>query len=51
MKAIGERLSQSEYVTVDAQGWHISDDAPDDVKKEFDTFIQQAKDGGEIILE
>lgn len=48
MKNINEKLLNSEYVTIDERGWHISKDAPEDLKKEFDEFIKSAEDGAEI---
>lgn len=48
MKSINNELLESEFVSVDEKGWHISDDAPEDLKQKFKKFIQQAEDGIEI---
>lgn len=50
MKTIDKELMTSEYITVDEKGWHISEDAPDELKAKFDKFIESAKDGVEIEL-
>ena len=50
MKVIDKELINSKYVTVDEKGWHISDDAPDELKKKFNDFIENAKNGIEIEL-
>ena len=50
MKIIDEELLESKYVSVDEKGWHISDDAPEDLKQKFKMFIQQAEDGIEIVI-
>lgn len=50
MKNIDFDLMDSEYVTIDEKGWHISDDAPDELKKRFWRFLDQATDGAEIEL-
>lgn len=50
MKRIDEDLMNSEYVTIDERGWHISDDAPAELKEEFKRFIEQAEQGAEIEL-
>lgn len=34
-----EDWMDSEFITVDEKGWHISDDAPDELKKKFKEFI------------
>lgn len=51
MKVIDEELMNSEYITVDEKGWHISDDAPHELKAKFDEFIERASEGIEIELE
>lgn len=48
MRQHNSNLLNSEYVTIDERGWHISDDAPDDLKKEFEQFIKAAEDGMDI---
>lgn len=50
MRIIDEELMNSEFVTVDEKGWHISDDAPDELKKKFKEFIEKAENGIEIEL-
>jgi hypothetical protein len=45
-----EDWMKSEYITVDEKGWHISDDAPDDLKEKFREFIVKAEQGIEIEL-
>lgn len=50
MKKLDHDLLNSEYVTIDERGWHISDDAPDELKEEFEQFIEEAQDGMEIEL-
>lgn len=47
---INSELLKSEYVTVDEKGWHIADNAPEDLKKQFKAFMDKAKDGAEIII-
>ena len=48
MKIFDEELLNSEYVTVDETGWHISEDAPEELKKKFKDFIKAAQTGIEI---
>ena len=36
-----EEWMNSEYITIDERGWHISNDAPDDIKHKFDEFMKQ----------
>ena len=48
MRQHNSNLLNSEYMTIDERGWHISDDAPDDLKKEFEQFIEAAEDGMDI---
>lgn len=50
MKIYDEELMNSEFISIDEKGWHISDDAPDELKKKFNEFIEKAKDGMEIEL-
>lgn len=50
MKSFENELLESEFVSVDEKGWHISDDAPEDLKQKFEKFIQQAEDGIEIVI-
>ncbi len=50
MKDYDEELFNSEFITSDEKGWHISDDAPEELKKKFKTFIKRAEDGIEIEL-
>lgn len=50
MKIHDEELLNSEFVTVDEKGWHISDDAPEALKEKFKEFIRKAEDGIEIEL-
>ena len=50
MRIYDEELINSEYVTIDERGWHISDDAPEELKKKFKAFIKKAEDGIEIEL-
>lgn len=50
MKEINSDLLNSEYVTIDESGWHISDDAPEEIKAQFEQFINAAEDGMEIEL-
>ena len=45
-----EELMNSEFVSIDEKGWHISDDAPEDLKKKFKKFIENAEKGIEIEL-
>lgn len=49
MKIIDKELMTSEYITVDEKGWHISEDAPDELKAKFYKFIESAKEG--IVIE
>ena len=44
-------LSQSEFVTIDEKGWHISDEAPEDLKKEFDNYFKVIGSSVEEILD
>lgn len=48
MRIYDEELMNSEYITIDEKGWHISDDAPDELKKKFNEFISKAESGVEI---
>lgn len=48
MKMYDEELVNSEYITIDERGWHISDDAPEELKKKFNEFISKAESGVEI---
>ena len=48
MKSIENELLDSEYVSIDEKGWHISDDTPENLKQKFKKFIQQAEEGIEI---
>lgn len=50
MKIIDNELMGSEFITVDEKGWHISEGAPDDLKRKFEEFIKKAENGGEIEL-
>ena len=50
MKIIDEELMNSEFVTVDEKGWHISNDAPDELKEKFKEFIEKTENGIEIEL-
>ena len=50
MRMYDEELMNSEYVIIDEKGWHISDDAPEELKKKFHAFIKRAEDGVEIEL-
>lgn len=50
MKIYDETLMNSEYITVDEKGWHISDDAPEELKKRFKEFIEKTENGVEIEL-
>ena len=50
MRIYDKELMNSKYVIVDERGWHISDDAPDDLKEKFKEFINRAEDGIEIEL-
>ena len=34
-----EDWMNSEYITIDETGWHISDDAPKDLKEKFHKFV------------
>lgn len=49
MREYNEELMNSEYVTIDERGWHISEDAPEELKKKFNEFISRAS-GVEIEL-
>ena len=51
MKIIDEELMSSEYITVDERGWHISENAPDELKEKFNEFIEGAQEGMVIELE
>ena len=51
MKIFDEDLMNSNFVTVDEKGWHISDDAPDELKEKFKEFIEKTEKGIEIELE
>ena len=50
MKYYDEELMNSEYITVDEKGWHISDDAPEELKEKFKEFMKKAESGIEIEL-
>ena len=50
MKKLNLELLFSEYVTIDERGWHIRDDAPEELKERFEQFIKEAQDGMEIEL-
>lgn len=50
MRIYDENLTNSEYVTIDEKGWHISDDAPAELKKKFNEFISKTESGIEIEL-
>lgn len=50
MKIHDEELMNSEYITVDEKGWHISDDAPEELKNKFKEFIKKAENGIEVEL-
>ena len=43
MRIYDVELMNSEYITVDEKGWHISDDAPEELKKKFNEFISKAE--------
>lgn len=40
---------KSKYITIDEDGWHCSDDAPDSIKKEFYNFMSQVNSGVKIV--
>lgn len=48
MRMYDEELMNSEYITIDEKGWHISEDAPEELKKKFNEFISKAESGIEI---
>lgn len=50
MKQHNIDLLESEYVTIDERGWHISEDAPEELKEQFEQFIKAAEDGMDIEL-
>ncbi len=50
MKIFDEELMNSEHITVDEKGWHISDDAPEELKLKFREFMKKAENGIEIEL-
>ena len=50
MKIHDDELMNSEYVYIDEKGWHISDDAPEELKDKFNEFIKKAEQGIEIEL-
>lgn len=41
MKTEFENWMNSEYITIDEKGWHISDDAPEELKEKFKKFIDE----------
>lgn len=50
MKRLDQEMMDSEYVTIDERGWHIADNAPDELKERFERFLEEAQDGMEIEL-
>lgn len=48
MKIYDEELMNSEYITADEKGWHISDDAPVELKEKFKDFLEKTEQGIEI---
>ena len=34
-----------EWVNVDEKGWHLKDNAPDKIKKEFEEYMQEINEG------
>lgn len=49
MKIFDEELFNSKFITIDEKGWHISKDAPEELKKKFNEFIKIAQTG--IVIE
>ena len=45
-----EDWMESEYITIDEKGWHISDEAPVELKEKFHTFINNVERGIEVEL-
>ena len=48
MRMYDEEMMNSEYITIDEKGWHISEDAPEELKEKFNEFISKAESGIEI---
>lgn len=49
MTTVFEDWMKSEYITIDSDGWHCSEYAPDDIKKKFSDFLKRVKTDSVII--
>lgn len=41
---------ESEYITIDEDGWHCADNAPKDIKDAFNEYMDMVKKETEITL-
>lgn len=43
---------ESEYITIDENGWHCADDAPEEIRREYEKYMKTVgNSGAEIYLE
>ena len=49
MIEIAGKWIESEFITIDENGWHCADDAPEDIKKEFYDFMSKVNSGAKAI--
>lgn len=40
---------KSKYITIDEDGWHCAEDAPEDIKKQYFDFMGKVNSGIKLI--
>ena len=45
MMILTEEWMESKYITVDSDGWHCSEDAPEENKQKFKEFMEEVNKG------
>lgn len=43
MSTISMEFTRSPYFVMDDDGWHLKDGAPDEVRKEFEEYMEYSK--------
>ena len=43
MKEMFEKWMNSEYIEIDADGWHLKENAPKEIKEKYDEFIKMTE--------